>query len=240
MKATIRNAAFATLAGTLTLAQSASAAPDTITATYVFPYLTGVSFTFLGNAQGPNSALIKGTRQDLPPVAGVNADIPLVFDTYCVEIGENISSGPVYTHEVFPLLNSVTVGGGISGPVTFDAVRAAHMELLWGSYKPLVVDGTTSAAFQLAQWEIAFDDDLTLVQDNAYKLYADTASDPIAQQAESWLGAIKSGAATQKQSLYLLRNDGYQDLVTPVPEPATLGALGIGIAALLRRKAKRA
>ncbi|HRJ26110.1 MAG TPA: PEP-CTERM sorting domain-containing protein [Fimbriimonadaceae bacterium] len=220
-----------------------------INASYVGPYGFNPA-TFTTNlpghvgARSDNAGQMDGTRIDSPG-PGVDNLVPFQFPAYCVEIGENVSiPGNNFHPDVVPLLGSVTTGGGISGPMTFDPIRTANMQKLWGSFFPLVSNSAQSVAFQLASWEIAFDNDLTLASaTGSVWVTGGQFQAGITDLAESWLTDIRNGVATTQTPLVLLRGQGVQDLVTPanpVPEPASMAALALGTLALARRRRKSA
>lgn len=187
-----------------------------------------------------NTAIIRGNRS-AGAAGGTTTLMPFatnVFDTYCSEIGQTIGGGYVTHSSVTPLLGSVTNTGGSSGPVTFDATRTSRLELLWGNFKSLATDADHSAAFQLAQWELCFDTDATLDAGAGAKFWS-TSGAANRTIAEGWLTDIRNGSVTTHQSLLLLSDSGTQDLITPVPEPMTILALGGGVAMVIRRRRNR-
>lgn len=231
-------AATTVLAGAL----SANAVFD-LGADYSFNYSDSVNFdtnigAWVGN-HTVNTAMINGDRS-AGAAGGVTTLLPFAvykYPTYCVEIGQTIGGGYNIHQSVTPLLGSSTNTGGNSGPVLFDAVRTCNLELLWGNFFGAIVDNDTSSAFQLAQWELTFDDDVTLL-DNTQRMWTTNAGGKYAI-AEAWLTAIRTGTVTNKQKLLLLSDPNVQDLITPVPEPASLTAIAIGAAALVRKRRAR-
>ncbi|MEK6644725.1 MAG: hypothetical protein AABZ08_12550 [Planctomycetota bacterium] len=221
------------------------AGADSITASYTYQTQPlnspqPVNFNALFGLHNNTSTIaFLGTRQDQPAGPGVDIFVPPSFMAYCVELGEPLNVPATHTHpNVFPLLGSTTQAGGLSGPVFFDATRTTNMERLWTNFSYLVqLAPSLSPAFQLAVWEVAFDDDMTLQPQLGGRFWVDVGQmqPGTTDIAEQWLSDIRNGAATAQSSLFLLSRNGSQDLIT-TPEPSVVSMLGLSVVVLFRRR----
>jgi hypothetical protein len=233
-----------TIFAALAFATVSAALAGNVSATYATTLRKSVDFEWIYSAGKQTQSTVK---YEATRTGGSDTRLSSKYLAYCTEIGEFINAG-VNTHDVYDLAGGVTNSGGSTGPVTFNATRTGRVEKLYGSFLSQTTNADKSAAFQLALWELAFDNDATLLNKNTAggKMWgvdrdSSTAGiqlDAVSTIAEGWLRDIRTGAATQTQQLLLLSSKGTQDLVTPVPEPATMAALGLGIAAVLRRRKK--
>lgn len=145
---------------------------------------------------------------------------------------------------------------------SFSASVAGNLTNLANKYYSFVDNSVSSAAFQVAVWEIVSEsrnalnlDKGTFQVDNTtdkvkygwlgYKYEDNPESVAAIELAQSWLSGLNddSVAATGNYSLQLLQNKHKQDLlvlspIAAVPEPATYGMLllGIGMVALFARR----
>lgn len=156
------------------------------------------------------------------------------FLTYCIELSQGIVLG----------INSEDNAGGLpfqiapmSLLVDIDADEKLALETLWANAFP---DSTTSrvkaAAFQSLIWELANDEAFDLSSGNFMLDDRDSHTFDVLNQANLWFTNSQDGTWTSRTELMLLTNPDSQDLIIPIPEPATLGLLILGAGAALRRR----
>ena len=163
------------------------------------------------------------------------------FVAYCVDLSQTFNWGSAF---------AVTPASASS---VFTATQYAALDHLYTQHFPATTDKATSAAFQLAVWEIITE------TSGSYSLtagpgqgsfwatpYGLAATEGSAlTTANLWLGTVGTGAAGG-YSLTVLQSQSNQDqlIATPIPEPETYAMLlaGLGLLgfAARRRKLKEA
>ena len=169
---------------------------------------------------------------------GAGASFGSSVDSFCIELTQHAVTS-WNTYQIGDVSASPTPGSTLSGgPAGMGATKAGQLGQLWGGYH---ADALTSdvkrAAFQLAVWEIVYDDGLDLGSGGFKVLNYDANSAAAKTRARQYLAGL-SGYTGPSAGLAALRSDSLQDQLVAVPTPtAALGGLVLlGGMAVTRRR----
>ncbi|MGQ0628472.1 MAG: hypothetical protein ACT4PL_10290 [Phycisphaerales bacterium] len=200
-----------------------------------FTYQTpGVQFVLNNVAITEPTATFRGDRIDGNP--GTDTTVADRFTAYCVELGRDVLN-PTVGYTACDLFGSTTNSGGVTGPITFDAVKTDRLQRLWGTFEATVDTVDESAAFQLAIWEIAFDGDMTLLAPGVLFSLPGNPNDFYTNLAEGYLTVIRNGGGISVPLILLTQGplEDSQDVIT-TPTPSGAALVGLGAIAAMRRR----
>jgi len=161
---------------------------------------------------------------------GGSPNIANTFTTYCVELNQHVWGGPSFHFDVVPVSQVPQPGVGTPTPGSgMGADKALLLRELWGTFFSAATTADLQTAFQIAVWEIVFENPT-----NGYSVYTGTfkeaysSSEPgYVGQAQTWLNWILTHDGPLA-SLTGLSSPDYQDQITAVPAPSGLLLLGLG------------
>jgi hypothetical protein len=153
------------------------------------------------------------------------------FEAYCVDLTRLVAPPETLDVVVRPI-------GELTSQIDGRA-EGDNVGRLYSTFAPAVSSSASGAALQLAIWDQLYDsgDGLNVGLFQASGIDAETDG-----FYADYLAALTHGSASGDATWFDATAAGKQSFVAqPVPEPGTMAALGLGLAALARRRrAKRA
>jgi hypothetical protein len=198
------------------------AAAETLTADFTHSHFRRAAIMSVPLTGDVNTVTFHWTRRDAAG-PGVDGSIPETFTSFCVDLEQVVRTGTEYR---FDVLTSEEAG--------YTPAQDLALRRLWAGHFDDITGPDTSAAFQLAVWELVYDTDLNL-STGSFTSGGPGASKTLAQ---GWLDGLGGEPlAGGLPTLRVLRNDDSQDQLTvDIPEPGAAACAFMGIVMLRRRR----
>lgn len=215
---------------TISAACGSALAADTVRATFnsVSP---SVSCQFSTNSGGSWTGTLAGsmnwTRDNVSP--GTYAGLQGNFSSFCIEVTQHVAFGGTYTYDVTMTPNAPTPDINFNLPM--GNTKASQLSELFGRYSSSLAGNTDFGAFQMAVWEIVYDNG-TNVNAGVFQIRNAAASEAL---ANTWLGTL-DGSGPMMGGLFALSNRDQQDQIVPGPGGLALACAG-GLLVARRRRA---
>jgi len=220
----IRGAFFAAAAGL-----ALSAAPIAQAGTLTSSSLSGENVTI--NYNNANAGTTAGVFTGTFDSDGAGGNDPIDILYWCVDILKHVAYPP-FSYDGY------TAAPFENAPLTFDATRQLNLlRLFTNNFGEALSNAQHSAAFQIAIWDVLFDNDAkisTYGGAGQFGLSAGNAGTILI--AQGYVDGL--GSKNPQYPLTQLTSREHQDFVTPgtpflVPEPSPLPLLGAGLAVML-------
>lgn len=152
---------------------------------------------------------------------------------WCIELTQSISPGAIYNYTTTDLTSANPSWAG------------RLQELIAQNYQTVLsaANSITSAAMQLAIWEVVYEpstSSLDLSSGNFRAGTTDANSVAAKDMAQTWLNNLNGSADTGKYKIVMLTDSRSQDLATvfptPIPAAALLFGSALGLGGLLQRR----
>lgn len=179
----------------------------------------GVTINFNGASSSTTAGAFTGTFDSTS----------IIF--WCVDLVKHVSYPPFS-------YSGYTAAPFQSPPLGFSAARQLDLARLFtNDFSFALLDAQHSAAFQLAIWDILFDNDSNLSTSGGAGQFGVTSGNAATiLLAQGYVNTLGSGSPTF--SLVQLTSQVHQDFITPtvprlLPEPSVLPLLGAGLVAMM-------
>ncbi len=154
--------------------------------------------------------------------------------TYCLEpiqamqVGINPPDSTGLTYTIEPL----------SSVVNLTASERDYIERLWANaFADSLTSRVKAAAFQAMLWEFWVDGSFNLAAGNFVLDNTHAHTQQVIAQVATWANELFNlGNWTQSTPLNVLTHPSSQDILVPVPEPATMALMAMGALAFVRRR----
>ncbi len=156
---------------------------------------------------------------------------------FCMDIYQYTPRHSYASYDVILPENGPEPYGPI-GSAKADLLRelwSKHFDPSWVGTGPFTsAQNAAAGAFGVCVWEIVYEDPANGYDLSSGDFYADlsTLADP--GLVSSWLGSLTGNGSSA--NLRSLSSPDYQDMLTQVPEPASLGLLGFGLVAITAKR----
>ncbi len=187
-----------------------------------------------------------GSSQSTSAIAftGATFDAVAINPFWCIDLAKHVPYPPWpgsgisgYTEAIFQ-----------SSPLTFTGAQVQDLRTLFERHLPSSLTAQSAAAFQLAIWDLLFDDafhNLSTSGAGGFGVVSIGDAGTVGL-AQGWINDTLANAGSSTFLLIQLTSRANQDFITPgtgggdVPEPAGIALLGIGLLAMVLLGRRRA
>jgi hypothetical protein len=138
-----------------------------------------VNMKFTGVGYGQNVTVTVDTTHQVSGYAGIYKWAGLAgnpwpldhaFESFCIDLKQAVNTGVAQPYTLKELEDAPTPDPNPTGVTGMGQVRADMLRRLWGEHRDDVATAITATAFQLAIWEIVFEQTPSYTAPSAYKV----------------------------------------------------------------------